>query len=250
MTLAERPTGRTAGRGTTRERILVLLRRHGHLSAPRLAGLLQPPITPVGVRRHLALLERDGLITATLEKPRRGRPTAIYQLTDAGLETFPRHYDEVAREVLTFLKGKDAEVLGQFLAWRNERLAADYAERIDGATLAERAEALAELLTEQGYMAEVETRADGLRLCQHNCTVEHLASELPDLCASETALFERLLGAPVEREATIVQGAIRCVAHLAAKTAAGKRHPSTRTLAAGTTPSQTANNPSATRSHA
>src|SRR4029453_1544236 len=80
--------------GGTRERILVLLRRHGRLSAPRLAELLQ--LTSVGVRRHLALLERDGLVGATIEKPKRGRPTAVYRLTDAGLETFPRHYDEVA----------------------------------------------------------------------------------------------------------------------------------------------------------
>jgi predicted ArsR family transcriptional regulator len=249
MTLAERPPTGAAGRGTTRERILVLLRRHGRRSAPQLARMLQPPITPVGVRRHLALLERDGLVTATLEKPMRGRPTAVYHLTDAGLETFPRHYDEVAREVLTFLKGKDAEVLGQFLDWRNERLAASYAGRVDGATLTERAEALAEVLTEQGYMAEVEARPDGLRLCQHNCTVEHLASELPDLCASETALFERLLGTPVEREATIVQGAVRCVTHVAAaKAASGKRRQPNRAPVAGATASTT--NTSTPRSQA
>ena len=42
--------------GGTRERILVLLRRHGRLSAPRLAGLLE--LTPVGVRRHLASTTR------------------------------------------------------------------------------------------------------------------------------------------------------------------------------------------------
>jgi predicted ArsR family transcriptional regulator len=113
--------------GGTRERILVLLRRHGRLSAPRLAELLQ--LTSVGVRRHLALLERD---------------------------------------------------------------------------------ALAEVLNEQGFMAEVEPADGGLRLCQHNCTVEHLATELPDLCASEAELFERLLGTRVERETTIVDGAVRC----------------------------------------
>ncbi|HZD67498.1 MAG TPA: winged helix-turn-helix transcriptional regulator [Actinomycetes bacterium] len=198
--------------GGTRERILVLLRRHGRLSAPRLADLLG--LAPVGVRRHLTLLERDGLVTARVEKPRRGRPTAVYQLTDAGLETFPRHYDELAREALAFVKRHDATLLSQFLAWRNERLAASYAERVDGATLAERAEALAGVLSEQGFMAEVESAPGGLRLCQHNCTVEHLATELPDLCASEAELFERLLGSPVEREATIVQGNVRCVTHV------------------------------------
>jgi predicted ArsR family transcriptional regulator len=194
--------------GGTRERILVLLRRHGRLSAPRLAELLQ--LTSVGVRRHLALLERDGLVAATIDKPKRGRPAAVYRLTDAGLETFPRHYDEVAREALAFLKGRDAATLAQFLAWRNERLAASYAGRVEGATLAERTDALAEVLNEQGFMAEVEPADGGLRLCQHNCTVEHLATELPDLCASEAKLFERLLGTRVERETTIVDGAVRC----------------------------------------
>jgi predicted ArsR family transcriptional regulator len=198
--------------GGTRERILVLLRRHGRLSAPRLAELLQ--LTSVGVRRHLALLERDGLVVSATEKPRRGRPTAVYRLTDAGLETFPRHYDEVAREALAFLKDRDAVTLAQFLAWRNERLAASYAGRVDGATLAERTDALAEVLNEQGFMAEVEPADGGLRLCQHNCTVEHLAAELPDLCTSEAELFERLLGTRVERETTIVDGAVRCVTRI------------------------------------
>ncbi|MDF2745390.1 MAG: transcriptional regulator, partial [Actinomycetia bacterium] len=102
--------------GGTRERIVVLLRRHGRLSAPQLAELLQ--LSSVGLRRHLARLERDGLVTSATEKPKRGRPTAVYRLTDAGLETFPRHYDEVAREALAFLKGQDAATLAQFLAWR------------------------------------------------------------------------------------------------------------------------------------
>jgi predicted ArsR family transcriptional regulator len=212
MATAEQREQPEPGRGATRERILELLRRRGRLSAPRLAGLLD--LTTVGIRRHLALLERDGLVTASTEKPKRGRPTATYRLTDAGHETFPRHYDELAREALTFLKGQDAAVLGQFLAWRNQRLAASYAGLVEGATLEERTEALAEVLTQQGYMAEVESAPGGLRLCQHNCTVEHLASELPDLCASEAKLFEQLLGAPVSREATIARGAVRCVTHV------------------------------------
>jgi predicted ArsR family transcriptional regulator len=222
---------------STREQILLLLRRHGRLSAPRLADLLK--INSVGVRRHLGLLERDGLVESTIEKPTRGRPAAIYRLTDAGLERFPRRYDEVAREALAFLKGHDAAALAQFLAWRNERLAASYAGRVDGATLAERTDALAEVLSEQGFMAEVESApGGGLRLCQHNCTVEHLAAELPDLCTSEAELFERLLGTQVEREATVVDGAVRCVTRIDL----GRRG---RRSANSTTPS-----PKATRSPA
>jgi predicted ArsR family transcriptional regulator len=131
-------------------------------------------------------------------------------------------------------------VLSQFLAWRNERLAANYAERVEGATLAERASALADVLSEQGFMAEVEPTPEGLRLCQHNCTVEHLATELPDLCASEAKLFERLLGTPVEREATIVDGGVRCVTqvHLDERTK-GTRSAATRSKRRSTSTSLT-----------
>lgn len=196
-------------RGATRDRIVVLLRRHGQLSASELAALVG--VTRVAVRRHLGVLEQQGLVTRVRRAPGRGRPSLGYVLTDAGLESFPRHYDEVASEALSFLKSRDGAGLDAFLSWRNERLATEYAGRVRGATVEERANSLAELLSDQGFMAEVERADDGLRLCQHNCTVEHLASALPDLCASETELFERLLGAPVHRESTVVAGALRCV---------------------------------------
>jgi predicted ArsR family transcriptional regulator len=202
--------GATPGsvRGDTRSRILVLLRRHGRRTAPELAAQLS--LSPVGVRRHLTTLERDGLVEATVEKPSRGRPAAVYRLSDAGHETFPRRYDELARQALEFLGADEGARLREFLAWRNDRLASRLGERVEGATPAERATALADALTEQGYMAEVEDGPDGgLRLCQHNCTVEHIATEHPGICASETELFERLLGTAVTREATIVNGAIR-----------------------------------------
>jgi predicted ArsR family transcriptional regulator len=169
----------------------------------------------------------------------------VYRLTDAGLETFPRHYDEIAREALAFLKGEDAAAFRRFLALRNDRLAANLGARVEGATVEERATALAEVLTQQGYMAEVEQTPDGLRLCQHNCTVEHLAAALPDLCASETKLFERLLGAPVRREATIARGSVRCVTQIdgpAQRAAAGRPTvtPTTSLEAAPAAPASTA----------
>lgn len=209
--------GATPGsvRGDTRTRILVLLRRHGRRTAPELAAQLS--LSPVGVRRHLTTLERDGLVEATVEKPRRGRPAAVYRLSDAGHETFPRRYDELARQALEFLGADEGARLREFLAWRNDRLASRLSDQVEGDTPAERATALADALTEQGYMAEVESGPDGgLRLCQHNCTVEHIATEHPGICASETELFERLLGTAVTREATIVDGAVRCVTSIAA----------------------------------
>jgi hypothetical protein len=65
--------------------------------------------------------------------------------------------------------------------------------------------------------------------------VEHLAAELPDLCASEAELFERLLRTRVERETTIVDGAVRCVTRIDLGT--GGKQPQRRSTA--TTPSPT-----------
>ena len=230
-------TGPGAGRGGTRERILVLLRRHGQRSAPELAAQLG--LSVVGVRRHLTTLERDGLVDSFLQKPQRGRPAAAYRLTDAGRGTFPRHDDEVAHEALSFLGAGDGERLRAFLAWRNQRLAARYGARLRGRTTAERAGELAEALSEQGFMAEVEPAEEGLRLCQHHCTIEHLAAEHPDVCASETALFQQLLGTAVVREATIVGGAVRCVTHVPVQ-GAQRRRPRGADPAAPARPSPTA----------
>jgi predicted ArsR family transcriptional regulator len=203
-----------AGRHSTRQGILLLLRRHGRLSAPQLANRLG--LSAVGIRRHLLTLERDGLVSAQTERGARGRPAARYALTDEGRQTFPRHYDELAQEALSFLGAEDGRALHDFLAWRNERLAAEYGSRLRARTVEGRAHELADALTDQGFMAEVEIDdgGEGLKLCQHNCTVEHIAAEHPDVCAWEAALFERLLGATVTRESTIVDGSVRCVARV------------------------------------
>jgi predicted ArsR family transcriptional regulator len=232
-------SGSEPGRGGTRGRILVLLRRHGRRSAPQLAAQLG--LSVVGVRRHLTTLERDGLVQASTEKPARGRPTAVYRLTDAGGQTFPRHYDELARDAISFLEGDDGRALRAFLAWRNEQLAARYAASVRGATPAERTRELADALTEQGFMADVEAGPDGLRLCQHNCTVEQIAAEHPGVCVSEAELFERLLGTAVVRETTIADGAVRCVARIA--TPGSSRRPATRGAPATADPTTAAHTP-------
>jgi predicted ArsR family transcriptional regulator len=200
-----------SGRVPTRERILQLLRRHGPLSARQLAKHLD--LSPVGIRRHLTTLSRDGLVDWEVRKPPRGRPTAMFHLTDEGLETFPRHYDEVAQQAISFLGNGDGSALRAFLAWRNEQLAAEYDERLRGRSMEERASELAKALSEQGFMAEVEATPEGVRICQYNCTVEHVAAKHHDLCAFETALFERLLGVKVVRESTVVSGGSRCATH-------------------------------------
>ena len=54
----------------------------------------------------------------------------------------------------------------------------------------------------------------GTQLCQGHCPVQHVATEFPQLCDAETAVFSRLVGAPVQRLATLAHGEHVCTTHV------------------------------------
>ena len=64
---------------STRQQILEYLQRHGRGTVKELGALLG--LTSTGIRQHLTVLERDGLVEAHEERGRVGRPTLVYSLT-------------------------------------------------------------------------------------------------------------------------------------------------------------------------
>ena len=82
----------------SRSAIIDLLKINGAMSTEQLASELD--VTKVNIRRHLNLLESDGLIAHELEHHDRGRPRYRYSLTEKACCFFPQIYDEFAREVL------------------------------------------------------------------------------------------------------------------------------------------------------
>ena len=89
---------------------------------------------------------------------------------------------------------------------------------------------LAEALSAEGYVASASTtRTGGQQLCQHHCPVAHVAAEFPQLCEAETEAFAQVLGAPVQRLATIANGDGVCTTHVSSLALAARRartHPS------------------------
>ncbi|HMO58903.1 MAG TPA: transcriptional regulator [Roseiflexaceae bacterium] len=196
--------------GETRQQILMLLRRHGQLTAAELSDELG--IGAVGVRQHLALLERDGLVHTAGVRRGVGRPSHLYALAEAAEELFPRRYDRLALEALAFVRATNGEeAVDTIFARRAEQLAQQYAPRLAGKSRAEQVAALAALLTDQGYMCEAETLPDGsFALVEYNCPVDCVARDYPQACANELALYESLLGVPIIREETIAAGGNCC----------------------------------------
>ena len=73
---------------TTRREILSLIKRRGSMTVQELSRTLQ--ITPMGVRQHLAILERDGYIHSNGIRRGQGRPSRLYAISPDGDKLFPR----------------------------------------------------------------------------------------------------------------------------------------------------------------
>jgi predicted ArsR family transcriptional regulator len=176
------------------------------------------------IRRHLDAMLADGLVEPRdrpTRAPRgRGRPAKAFALTDVGREDLnPHTYDGIATAALRWIaENGGPQAVHAFAAAQvatlEERCQA--ALREAGEDLMARAEALARVLTAEGYAANATTIASGGQLCQHHCPVAHVAAEFPQLCEAETAVISRLIGSHVQRLATIAHGDGVCTTHIPA----------------------------------
>lgn len=204
--------------GRTRGQIVALL----HGGGATVAEVMDATgLSHEAVRRHLRALVVDGLADGRTARPSGpGRPAVRYSLTRKGERLFPDQSAELADDVLTFLhdeRGRSEMIA--FLRWRQRRQAAHYAGALDDVEdLAERVGRLAELLTEDGFLAEGEPDGDGFVLRQRHCAIKDVAAAYPQLCAFEAALFRELLGARVTRRETIAGGAPACVCRVRPRT--------------------------------
>ncbi|TML29907.1 MAG: transcriptional regulator, partial [Actinobacteria bacterium] len=117
------------------------------------------------------------------------------------------------------------------LAGLEQRASAAVARATAGEAPADRAQALAAALTDEGYAATASAIRSGGQLCQHHCPVAHVAAEFPQLCEAETAVIGRLVGTHVQRLATIAHRDGICTTHIP-----GARPPGNRTTSAHPVP--------------
>lgn len=202
--------------GATRQNILQLLRRHGPMTAIELSQELR--IGAVGVRQHLALLERDGMVEVAELRRSIGRPSHVYTLTKDSERLFPKSYDKLALDILNCISeecGNDAAQ--QVLGARRRNLMKTYAPFLEGKDRSEQVAELTRLLADRGYMCEYEQLEDGsFVLTQHNCPILCVAEHHQSLCSQELLLYQDLLGVSIVRDETISKGGICCRYHIPA----------------------------------
>jgi len=198
------------GLGASQRALLEALKRRGESTLAELEGSLD--LAAETVRSHLQALVAQGLVERSgLLRSGPGRPRIRYRLSEAGDALFPRRDRELLRELAEYLidTGRGA-LLEQFFTDRLRRKRAEAEARLAGVPEADRLEAVAKLLSEEGFLAEVVTDAAGRHLRLAHCPLRELVevSHLP--CRAELALVGELVGRPLLRESFIPDGAPSC----------------------------------------
>lgn len=205
----------------TRSKILQLLKIRFSMTVNELSKALG--ISSMGVRQHLTILEKDGLVGHHREKPQRGRPMYLYHLTEKANSLFPTTYATFAVNVLNEMeKLSGSGFTNKVFRSRMKSQTNVYKQKLDGKNLDGKVKALAQIRSEEGYMAEVTEEADDYILTEYNCPIVMIALKYPHVCNTELALFRQSLGEKVIREEHLIEGGHRCSYRIAKQTKDGE----------------------------
>jgi len=203
---------------STRQHILEYLQRQGRATVKELGGLLG--LTSTGIRQHLTVLERDGLVDAREERGRVGRPTLVYSLTEKADSLFPKTYDALATVLLEEIRSSEGkERLHDLLHKVAERMAAPYAERIEGRPLPERVRETARIMEEQGCLVDVREADGAYYIDEFTCPFPKVAQQDRSVCALHVDFVRVLTGGDTRLTQSLLRGERACCYRVRAGTA-------------------------------
>ena len=210
---------------TTKQQLLVLLKRTGSATVEEAAGALS--VASMTARQHLLNLERDGLVGSQRVRRSNGRPHYLYTLTSKGEDMFPRRYDLLARVLLDEVGELDAYAFAAMapgdrrshLIQRSaDRLAERFRFDIGSRGLEARIEAVTDVLRVIGGFAEWLRTPEGYEIRDYNCVFASLVDETDGCCEGHVRLIAQLLQWPVRHEGAD-DGRVRCCRYVVSATA-------------------------------
>jgi predicted ArsR family transcriptional regulator len=192
----------------TRQEILDYIRRHSEATVRSLASVLN--LTSTGIRQHLAVLERDGLVNVRETRGRVGRPALVYSLTPAGDALFPNRYDDLSNLLLDEIRAlAGSKGLQTVLMRLAHRSAEPYRGRMQTRKLPERVAETVEVINERGCLADSSTQtsdADEFLINQYTCPFPNVARLHRGVCAMEVEFIKQLTGGDVRLTNSLLRG--------------------------------------------
>lgn len=165
------------------------------------------------LRDHLKVLSARGLVSrAGVKRAGPGRPQILYKLTANGHDLFPQEEGRLLRDLISFLEDNGKiDLVEDFFRHRIANLRANFEPTLRQSSDSDRLEQVAEVLSEQGFLAEVQTQsAGGPRLCIYHCPLWNLVSVSKLPCHSEMSLVGSLLDRELHRESFMPAGDATC----------------------------------------
>jgi predicted ArsR family transcriptional regulator len=194
---------------STRQHILQIIQRSRTETVAGLARELGLAATTV--RRHLDILQRDGMVQFGEVRKKSGRPEYAFSLTERGHESMPKSYDVLLSGILRELAGFDSrEIAGKSGAEALDaaltRLGRSTALRYLKTDTGNRAATAARAMREMEFEPQVQDGPAGTRISLSNCPFRSAALSHDAVCSYDSAMLEAILGRPVTRERCISRG--------------------------------------------
>jgi predicted ArsR family transcriptional regulator len=180
---------------STRGQIVTLLRRSGR-TVEELAH--SQGLTNNGVRAHLAVLERDGIVRqrGSVRRGSGGKPAYVYELTPKAEDLFTKAYEPTLRRLLDVLDERlGAEDTDALLRAVGRGLAEGKTVPTDGTRA--RLEAAVAVLNELGGLTQLEERDGALVIQGYSCPLAALTPDHPEVCRMAETLVTEVAGVPV-----------------------------------------------------
>jgi len=189
----------------TRQQILDFIRRNGRATVKDLDSHLG--LTSTGVRQHLTVLEREGLVEAHEERGHVGRPALVYQLSDKGDALYPKQYDQLSNTLIEEVREvAGGQALQTLLRRVAVRFADSYSERLDGKSLPERVSEATAIINERGSEADCVKDGDDWLIRQYTCPFPQVARQNSCVCASDVEFVRQMVGSDARLSTSLLRG--------------------------------------------
>lgn len=141
-------------------------------------------INKTAVKEHMESLELKGYVKSFFRGEGAGRPSKYYELTEKGMELFPKKYimlasmlvseieNEFGQDKVNTLLGRIADRMISKAGWRKE---GGYALPLSRDEKIEQLKDFVSALNKLGYYAKLEVTDDVVRIIRHNCIFYELA---------------------------------------------------------------------------
>lgn len=174
-------------------------------------------IKEFAVRRHLDLLEKEGLVTFSIKKTGEvGHPLKVYTLTSAGrrLEIFPRQHEKVLSLIIeNIMRRYGRDIVASILSDVARDIAKQFSTAIKGEDIESMCEDLTKAMENFGKCSCFKREGECYAIYVYNCVFNELAKTHQDLICNfmDQAIVNALGGeVSVTREICIAKGDRLC----------------------------------------